>query len=280
LQQHLTGIPTNAPQQPPLQHLTGFPPQQYPSTTAATPAHASGTPSLDEQLTKLQLYRQQQQMIPQHTGFITQYQTSPQGYVNGLVQPLPIQPQTTGYMPNFFPPTQQNPQLGPQRSISTSLAPPLIPAPNAQFLSSHRTGPANFGPNPTQFQPLQPPTGSGPYPQQTIPLQTQMTGFQPPPTQPVIPQPTGYGQPQGLPPQMLAPQKAGMEFKPVSFGTTPKPLVPSRTGKRANLAAASISPFWNIVDSSTGESVRILEFDAGGGNLACMKTATLQFILF
>ena len=293
-----------APQMAPLQpHYTGIPPQQ--PYNGPTPAQASGTPSLNEQLAKLQLYRQQQMIQPQPTGFVPQYQP---GYTNGLQptiqQPtgMPLQPQPTGFMPNFLPAGQQNSQLGPTRSFSMGLPPPLIPtntlSSQQSFMATHRTGPANIAPTPSQFQQsFQPqptgfqqpqPTGFQQQPQPTgfQPQQPLPTGFQPPqkvfqqttfqpsflppPTSTLLPQqplPTGFQPPQKvfqqttfeplfLPPptstllpqqtgfqqQMLPSQKTGAPatFKPVSFGTTPKPLVPSRTGKRANLAAASI----------------------------------------
>jgi actin cytoskeleton-regulatory complex protein SLA1 len=256
-----------APLSPPLQpHYTGIPTQQ--PYNGPTPAQATGAPSLNEQLANLQLYRQQQQMVPQQTGYLPQFQ---QGYANGFPNAQPtgmaLQPQQTGFIPNFLPPGQQSSQLGPTRSFSVGLPPSLIPtntlSPPTQpnFIATHRTGPANFGPTqpqfqsqlqaqqpqPTGFQPQQPnfqpqqPLQTGFQPQQTG-FQPQQTGFQPsflqqPPPAPVptlLPQQTGFQQ------QML-PHKTAT-FKPVSFGTKPKPLVPSRTGKRANLAAASILP--------------------------------------
>jgi len=254
----------SAPQMQPLQpHYTGLPPQQQ-QYAAPSPAQASGAESLSDQLAKLQMYRQQQMLQPQQTGYIPQFQPQQTGYTNGFSSPnlqlpqqlppqqtgIPLQPQQTGYMPNFFPPGQQSSQLGPTRSFSASLPPALIPTntlsppqqQQPQFIATHRTGPANFGPSQPQFQQFQPqPTGFQ-QPQQPPP---QMTGFQPN----LQPQQTGL--PLFLPPQQtgfqqqLLPQQTGMpkpDFKPVSFGTTPKPLIPSRTGKRANLAAASTFP--------------------------------------
>ena len=256
-------------------HYTGIPNQQQ-QYNGPTPAQATGTPNLNEQLAKLQLYRQQQLMPPQ-TGYVPQpqqqFQTS---YANGFssnpqATGMALQPQQTGFVPNFLPPGQQSSQLGPTRSFSMGLPPPLVPT-NTTTLSvpaqpnlivTHRTGPANFGPTQPQFQtqsqplPQQPnfqPQPTGFQPQQTgfqpQQLSVQQTGFQPqqqpsfqpplpsflPPTSALLPQQTGFQQ------QMLPPQKTGSTFKPVSFGTTPKPLVPSRTGKRANLDAASILP--------------------------------------
>jgi actin cytoskeleton-regulatory complex protein SLA1 len=255
----------SAPQMQPLQpHYTGIPPQ--PNFSGPTPAQASGTQSLSEQLAKLQMYRQQQMLQPQQTGYIPQFQPQPTGYQNGYsttnpqfqqTTGIPLQPQQTGYMPNFLPPGQQSSQLGQTRSTSLALPAPLIPTntisqPQPQFITSHRTGPANFGPTPSQFQPqFQPqPTGF------QSNLQPQQTGFQPQQQTGFQPQQTGYQpQPSFLPPSTILPQQTGFQqqmlpqqtgsntmFKPVSFGTTPKPLVPSRTGKRANLAAASIIP--------------------------------------
>ena len=259
-----------APQLQPLQpHYTGIPSQQ--PYSGPTPAQASGTPSLNEQLAKLQFYRQQQMLQPQPTGYIPQFQPQPTGYANGYSSPqqqqllqtgMTLQPQPTGLIPSFLPPGQQGSQLGPTRSFSVGLSPPLVPANNLSapqqqpsFMATHRTGPANFPPTtqPQSFQPNQPsfqspsqqpsfqqPQSTGFQPN-TAP---QQTGFQPPsrtglpsfvPPQPtgLLPQQTGFAQ------QMLPPQKTGQPFKPVSFGTSPKPLVPTRTGKRANLAAAS-----------------------------------------
>jgi hypothetical protein len=248
-----------APLQP---HYTGLPQQQY---AQPTPAQASGVPSLNEQLANLQVYRQQQQqqmMPPQQTGYLQQFQPQQTGYVNGYTSQnlqipqqtgMPLQPQATGFMPSFLPPGQQSSQLGPTRSFSASLPPPLIPTNTLsppgqpQFLTAARTGPANFAPTPQYQQPQ--PTGFQPQPTgfQPPPLQQQMTGF---PQQQQQPQQTGL--PSFLPPQGLMPQQTGFQqqllpqntgikpdFRPVSFGTTPKPLVPSRTGKRANLAAAT-----------------------------------------
>ena len=260
-----------APQLQPLQpHYTGIPSQQ--PFSGPTPAQASGTPSLNEQLAKLQIYRQQQFLQPQQTGYIPQFQPQQTGYANGYSSPqqqqqqqqqagMALQPQQTGYIPSFLPPGQQTSQLGVSRSFSVAALPqPLIPtntlsAPQQQqpsFIATHRTGPANF-PATAQPQPFQPqqqlsfqqpqPTGFQPtaapqqFPQQTG-FQPQSTGFPsflPPQPTGLLPQQTGFAQ------QMLPHQQTG-QFKPVSFGTSPKPLVPSRTGKRANLAAASTSP--------------------------------------
>jgi hypothetical protein len=64
----------SAPQMQPLQpHYTGLP--QPPLHTGPTPAQASGTDSLNEQLAKLQMYRQQQVLQPQQTGFIPDTRT-------------------------------------------------------------------------------------------------------------------------------------------------------------------------------------------------------------
>ena len=181
-----------------------------------TPAQASGTPSLNEQLTKLQLYRQQQTVQSQPTGFTPQYQP---GYTNGfqstIQQPsgMPLQPQPTGFMPNFLPPGQQNSQLGPTRSFSVGLPPPLIPTntlsplPTQQsFIATNPTAPANFGPTPSQFQ-------------QPFPQQPQPTGFQ-------QPQPTGF-QPQQPQPTGFQPQQTGFQqatfqpsFLPASSSAT------------------------------------------------------------
>jgi len=282
----------SAPQMAPLQpHYTGLPPQQQ--YAQPTPAQASGVPSLNEQLANLQVYRQQQQqqmMPPQQTGYLQQFQPQQTGYVNGYTsqnlqipqqtgmtlppQPtgmtlppqqtgMPLQPQPTGFMPSFLPPGQQSSQLGPTRSFSASLPPPLIPTNTLsppgqpQFLTAARTGPANFAPTPQYQQPQ--PTGFQPQPTgfQPQPLQQQMTGF---PQQQQQQQQQQTGLPSFLPPQGLMPQQTGFQqqllpqntgikpdFRPVSFGTTPKPLVPSRTGKRANLAAASIPPSLSLL---------------------------------
>jgi actin cytoskeleton-regulatory complex protein SLA1 len=273
----------SAPQMQPLQpHYTGVPQQQY---SGPTPAAASGTPSLNEQLAQLTLYRQQQQqqqqqqqLQPQQTGYIPQFQSQQTGYMNGFssmngqvpqitIQQTGLQPQQTGLMPNFLPPGQQSSQLGPTRSFSVGLPPSLIPTnpapPQPQFIATHRTGPANFSsppqqqqfppqfqPQQTGFQPQQtglPPQQTGLPPQQTG-FQQQQTGFQPPsflPPSTLLPQQTGFQ-------QLMLPQNTGMpkpEFHPVSFGGT-KPAVPNRT-KRANLSAASMFPF-DIVDGSAG----------------------------
>ena len=220
--------PTQAtPQMAPLQpHYTGIPSQQ--PYNGPTPAQASGTPSLNEQLAKLQLYRQQQMIQPQPTGFIPQYQP---GYTNGLQptvqQPtgMPLQPQPTGFMPNFLPPGQQNSQLGPTRSFSVGLPPPLIPTntlsppPTQQsFIATHRTGPANFGPTPSQFQqPFQPqPTGF---------QQPQPTGFQ------QQPQPTGF-QPQQPQPTGFQPQQTG--FQQATFQPSFLPLTTINSAPSTN----------------------------------------------
>ena len=264
----------STPQAQPLQaQLTGLPPQSqyHPPMPGPTPAQAAGTQSLDQQLANLQIYKQQQMLQVQPTGYIPAMQPQPTGYMNGFTSPppqmptltgVPLQPQPTGFMPNFLPPGQQNSVLGPTRSFSASLAPPLIPTNTSntpQFITAHRTGPANFGSGPTpQFQsqpPPPPPVQLPPQPTgfQPITMQPQMTGYQPQPQQMLAPQQTGL--PSFLPPsqtnalapqvtgfqQQMMPHKTGMaEFKPVSFGTRPKPLVPTRTGRaRANLAAAS-----------------------------------------
>jgi actin cytoskeleton-regulatory complex protein SLA1 len=285
----------SAPQAQPLQaQLTGLPPQgQYhPPMPGPTPAQASGTPSLDEQLVKLQLYKQHQMLQAQQTGYMQVIQPQPTGYMNGFAsQPpqlptltgVPSQSQTGGFMPNFLPPGQQSSVLGPTRSLSASLPPPLIPANTAspstpQYLTSHRTGPANFASVP-QYQPLQTQLPPQPTGFQPMTMQPQMTGFQPQP-QMLPPQTTGMPsflpppQPNALAPQVtgfqqqMMPQKTGVsEFKPVSFGTQPKPLIPTRTGRaRANLAAASISQMVYSLHSSTGESIwilRVLFFECG-----------------
>jgi actin cytoskeleton-regulatory complex protein SLA1 len=255
-----------APQFQPLQqHRTGV--SSQPHLTGPTPAQASGAPTLDEQLAKLQLYQQQQQL--QQATYLSQFQPPQTAFANGYspqVQPQPIilQPQATAYMPNFLPPGQQASQLGPTRSMSTGLPPPLIPAntlspPQPPFIATHRTGPANFGPTiQPQFQPTpQPFQLSTLQPQQTgyQPLQPQAQAFNPQPTG-LQPQPTGFQPPSFLPPSPLVPQQTAFQaqmlpqktgsdatFKPVSFGAKPKPLVPTRTGKRADLSAASNSPF-------------------------------------
>jgi len=295
-----------APQATPLQpHYTGIPPQPtqslpsavpQPTYTGPTPAQASGDISLSEQLAQLQIYRQQQQaqtmMGPLQTATTGAFNPAIQqvGYVNGSQPQQVLTPQQTGYMANFLPPGQQNSVLGPTRSFSVGLPPPLIPTntaaalqlPAQSFVPTQRTGPANFSPTTSQF--LQQP------PQQQ-PVQPQQTGFQAQP-QPFQPQPTGFPQPQQqfsplpqqqfqqqpafqqpaptgfqarpsfLPPpppppaagglipqqtgfqQQMLPKKTGSTaFKPVSFGTETKPLVPTRTGRRANLAAASTPTF-------------------------------------
>ena len=287
LQPHYTGIP---PQ--PTQSLPSVVPQ--PTYTGPTPAQASGDISLNEQLAKLQIYQQQHQaqniMGPLQPPTMGTFNPAIQqvGYVNGLQPQQVLTPQPTGYMPNFLPAGQQNSVLGPVRSFSAGLPPPLIPTntaatqqlPAQSFITTHRTGPANFSPTTSQF--LQQPPQQPPFqPQQTgfqaqpQPFQSQPTGFphpqqqfsppsqqqfqQQPAFQP--PAPTGF-QPQpsflsspppaasGLTPQQtgfqqqMLPKKTGSAaFKPVSFGTAPKPLVPTRTGRRANLAAASTSKF-------------------------------------
>ena len=262
----------SAPQTQPLHpQLTGLPPsgQYHPPMPAPTPAQMSGTSSLDEQLAKLQLYKQQSTMLQaQQTGYMPQMQPQPTGYLNGYAsapppQTLSLQPQPTGFMPNFLPPGQQNSALVPSRSFSTGLPPPLIPtntSTSPQFIQTHRTGPANFGPGQPQFQPQpyqqqiqqHPPITGFQQPQLTtsqgIMIPQQQTGMpsflpQTPQSNTLAPQVTGFQQ------QMLPQQKTGVaqsqEFKPVSFGTTPKPLVPTRTGRaRANLAAASKFPLF------------------------------------
>ena len=310
--------PQTAPHSQPLQpHYTGIPSQQ--PYNGPTPAQATGTQSLDEQLSKLQMYRQQQ-IMPQQTGYTPQFQTS---YANGFSNPqqtgMALQPQQTGFLPNFLPPGQQSSQLGPTRSYSVGLPPPLIPTntlspPTQQnFIATHRTGPANFAPTLSQVQPQPQPTGF----QQPPNFQPQQTGFQPQPLQTGFqtqqpqqpgfqpqqpqqpqqigfqPQQTGFQpttfQPSFLPPSTLLPQQTGFQqqmlphqtgstFKPVSFGKTPKPLVPSRTGKRANLSAASIPLEFPGLMCSTGESIWILG-DWIMSGLACMM-ATLRSLFF
>ena len=102
-----------APLQP---HYTGLPPQQQ-QYAQLTPAQASGVPSLNEQLTKLQLYRQQQQqqqmLQQQPTGYLPQFQPQQTGYVNGYTsQNLQI-PQQAGMA---MPPQQTGMQLQPQQT--------------------------------------------------------------------------------------------------------------------------------------------------------------------
>ena len=273
-----------APQLQPIQpHLTGVPSQQF-----SVPAQATGAMSLNDQLTKLQIYRQvQDQQRAMSLAVPSPYGQQAIPYTNGFSpgqlppQIQPLQQTPTGYMPNFLPPSQQNSQLGITRSFSVGLPAPLIPTHTGMLpqqpvsqLMPHRTGPANFAPSaPTQFQPQYPQQQPGFQPQQ--PLNPQPTGFmaqpnpqpsfqQQPPLQPqstgfptfLPPQQTGYQSPAPLQPQPTA----ASTFKPVSFGTTaPKPLVPTRTGRRANLSAASISPaLMSIPNLSAGKSIWIL----------------------
>lgn len=253
LQPHYTGLPPGQPSLPPAQ----------PAYIGPTPAQASGNVSLSEQLVKLQIYRQQQRAQSMIDPLQT-YNPAMMGYANGLQPQQGLTPQATGYMPNFLPAGQQSSVLGPTRSFSMGLPAPLIPTNTAaslqtptQQLIAHRTGPANFSPTTSQFlqQPQQP---FPPLPQQQFQA-PQPTTYQPAqfPPQPQFqqPQPTGFqAQPSFVPPaqgltpqqtgfqQQMLPQKTGAAaFKPVSFGTKAKPLVPSRTGRRANLAAASTS---------------------------------------
>jgi hypothetical protein len=152
-------------------------------------------------------------MIPQATGFAQ----------NGFGQQL--QPQQTGFQPNqtFMNGQQFSPVQTQPTGFQSSFAPQQYP---------QQTGINNFLPPPLQ-------------PQQTgvIPPQaTGMNGFgqnfgqQAAPPMPPMPQQ------QTMAP--LIPQKTGPP-PPVRFGVTgdTKKLMPQATGRRANLAQASMFPF-------------------------------------
>ena len=280
----------HAPQLPALQpHYTGVPNQSH--FTGPTPAQASGVESLNDQLAKLQIYRQQQMLQAPQQGYGQPMQPQQDGYTNGFalsnpqfqpLVPIAIAPQSRGVVSNFIPPGQQNPQLGVTRSTSMGLPPPLLPTttvspPQAQFLSPSLTGPANFGPPPKHFQPQQSPAfqpatqNRQPQPGFQSPIPLQPTGFQSSPPQQSFPSQAGF-----LPPSTIVPQQTGFQqqmlpqqtgspavFKPVSFGLNPKPLVPTKTGRRANLAAASMASFAIFADgSSARESIWVLDMTA------------------
>ncbi|KAI9787387.1 MAG: cytoskeletal protein binding protein [Peltula sp. TS41687] len=156
-----------------------------------------------------------QVIMPQHTGFVPQFQPS-QTYVNG---PMPgfgmVNPQQTGMIPSMAPQMTGAPQPPPMFMAPLTRQQPL------------RTGSINsFLPPALQPQPTGGPGGFG---------QGFNTVPAPPPPPPPMP-----SIPQHIPAAPLQPQKTG-PAPPVRFGLTPEPkrLVSQPTGRRANLAQAT-----------------------------------------
>ena len=244
--------PQNASQQggfgpPPLQpQLTG-----YQNTAPYQPQLAPHIAPPGQSLNDLNQIRQQQQPPPQQPQQqFGQPQLMPQltGYnprSNGFA------PQPTGYGQQGIAPQQTG--YGQQQSQQNNFQPA---PPQQQFLNSQATGSPFANPGqPSPFQSLAPqPTGY---------LQPQATGINsilPPALQPQQTGANGYGQGFGqspppmppLPPMPsmpaaapLQPQKTGPP-PPVRFGLAgdAKKLMPQATGRRANLSAASKSPFF------------------------------------
>ena len=268
------------PQQQQFQPTSLSPPAPQPiqpNLTGYQAANITGQPSLNDQLSRLAIngtgpsYPGVNGMMPQNTGSIPQQMQ----YTGSMTIPQ-LQPFATGYQPPrqmsyHYPPTfAQQSQFQPPRSISMSLPPPLAPQNTgvpmqmyqqhqhqqaAPFLSANKTGPAMYprqpsplNPQPSQFTQNIPPQ----FPGQQQPSYAQLNFQQSYPS----PQPQQNG---GIQPQ----QTGSAPFKPVSFGKQPAPLVPSRTGRRANLASASkTSSKSKIIKSnicSARESIRFLK---------------------
>lgn len=226
---------------PPLQpQLTGYQPQAQPQLQMRTGVVAPGQ-SMEDQMRNLQIQasqqqflQQQQQLMPQQTGY---QQPGGTGFNNLQAA---MMPQQTGYVGQQFSQQQAFPTF-PQQ-----LQPSFINGqqPNGSpFADSAR---APFQPQPTGFQPgIAPgslvPQPTGYLPPALVPQQTGMPQQQPgmfggntfnAPPVPPIPQFQSQLQP-------LVPQKTGPP-PPVRFGTAgAKKLAPQPTGKRANLASAS-----------------------------------------
>lgn len=146
----------------------------------------------------------------------------------------PIMPMVTGIPPQQLPPQQLPPQqFAPlQQPMQTGYAQPMQPMATGYGVP---LGPSPFAdPRGQQFSPIQAQQtamGPGPVPGQGL------NSVLPPP---LIPQPTAFVPQQQQPPplQALAPQPTGPAPQ-VKFGMTDaKKLVPTPTGRRANLSQA------------------------------------------
>lgn len=187
-------------------------------------------------------------LTPQMTGLV-QGQVAPPGQsLNDITQQrlqqqyTAMQPQYTGF------PGQQNQQMQQPQGMM-----PYQTGNQGQFMQPMMTGMP-------QQSPFADPGRSN-----SVPMQPQQTGFQPPftgqqtgfgqppqgginnylpqPLEPqrtaMQPQQTGFGQtPQQQTPQPLQPQQTG-PAPPVRFGVEAKKLAPQATGRKANLAQAS-----------------------------------------
>jgi hypothetical protein len=230
--------------------MTGLP---NPSSFQVAPIAAPGQ-SLAEisQMRMQQQYAQQQQqqmqsqMQPQMTSYGRQ--------VSGMM------PQPTGFG-QFNPGNQQSIGFGQQMQPQPTGFQQQQP-----FMNGQMAGAPFADPRAQQFSPVQqPPSGfqNTFNPQQQFPQPTGINTFLPPALQPqktgpMQPQSTGmngFGQSIGQPPPVppipqqpaiapLLPQKTGPP-PPVRFGVTAdaKKLMPQPTGRRANLAAASMLPY-------------------------------------
>lgn len=255
---------------PPLQpQMTGYqaPPGQSLNDIRQQQQYAQQAGTMMPQMTGFPQQQQQQQpygMMPQQTGFGQQQQSGymlpqptgfqPQpGYQQALQQgqmtgspfadpnPRGFTPQQTGFPQNPMQPQQTGFGMQPQQ---TGLPQPLQPqrtgfVPQSQF-GQHVTG-------------MNPQNTSG-YQNGIPPLPPMPTGFQQPgfgqqntnQFAGIVPQPTGYQQPQqtGFA-QPLVPQKTGPP-PPIRFGVQPgaNKLTAQPTGRRANLANATAdNPF-------------------------------------
>lgn len=191
-------------------------------------------------------------LTPQMTGLV-QGQVAPPGQsLNDMTQQR-LQQQYTAMQPQYtgFPGQQAQGMHQPQGIMQYQQS-----GNQGQFMHPMMTGMPQQSPfadpgrsNSVPMQPqqtgYQPPftgqqTGFGQPPQGGInnylpqPLEPQRTSVQP-----MQPQPTGFGQaPQQQTPQPLQPQQTG-PAPPVRFGVEPKKLAPQATGRKANLSQAS-----------------------------------------
>ena len=226
-------------------------PNQFHQTIVSNPLHQP----LQPQRTGI-VYRP-----VQNVPYLTQNKTGPANFQNSQftgMQPtgvpgsqyMGLNLQQTGSTPNL----QMNMQTGQVGS-------------NLQNFPQYNSQPQSFMYQPQQIHPFQQSqaqqmpvapnmTGSyvGPNSQNTLPpthhsngnmigVHPQQTGYMPYPGQASVqvPQQTGinstYSQ---VNMNRIEPQNTGaFEFKAISFGRNPKPLVPTRTGRRANIAAAT-----------------------------------------
>lgn len=225
-----------APPQPtsPLQGSLVPPPPQRPlSAPQSAQPSAYAAPGLTQQMTGLV----QGQVAPpgQSLNDITQ-QRLHQQYTA-------MQPQYTGF------PSQQAQGMQPPQGMM-----PYQPGNQGQFMQPMMTGMPQQSPfadpgrsNSVPMQPqqtgYQPPFNPGQQPGFGQPPQGGINNYLPQPLEPqrtaMQPQPTGFGQtPQQQTPQPLLPQQTG-PAPPVRFGTQANSLAPQATGRKANLSQAS-----------------------------------------